>query len=234
MFATLAVISTAPVLAVLFYIYIRDQYEKEPWRLLIVGIVFGVIITHPIIQTENVIASFIPITGIIGEAFYSSFLVAAFTETAYKFTVLFLLTWRNKNLNERFDGIVYSVFISLGFAGLENVMYVFNPQIGGISTALSRAFLSVPAHGLFAVTTGYYFAMAKFVPKKRSMYLLKAFLVTWLIHGTYDFILLSGMTYYLLFFIPFLVLLWINGFRQMKRHIQASPFKLHRHKKSAE
>lgn len=218
-------IALAPVLASLFYIYIRDRYEKEPWRLLAVGVIFGVIITYPIIQVENLITGWIPITGIIGEAAYSGYLVAALTETAFKFIILYFLTWRNKNLNEPFDGIVYSVFIALGFAGLENVLYVYHPELGGVSTALLRAALSVPAHGLFAVTTGYYFAMAKLRREQRGWFLAKAFVVTWFLHGTYDFLLMSEMSYYLIAFIPLMAWLWIGGFRQMKRHSIASPFR---------
>lgn len=225
MYVRLLAAAVAPALIAVFYIYVRDRYEKEPWRLLLTGTVFGVIITYPIIQAENLVLSFLPITGTLGEAFFDAFIVAAFVETAFKYAVLFLLTWKNRNLNEHFDGIVYSVFISLGFAGLENVLYIFNPLFGGMLTALARAFLSVPAHGFFAVTTGYYFSMAKFEPQKRARYLTSAFFATWLMHGVYDFILLSGMKYYLLLFIPLIAYLWVNGFRQMKRHIEKSPFK---------
>jgi RsiW-degrading membrane proteinase PrsW (M82 family) len=221
----LLALALAPALILLAYVYIRDRYEKEPWRLLIVGVIFGVTITYPIIQVENLITSYLPVTGILGEALYSGFCVAAFTETAFKFTVLFLLTWNNRNLNERFDGIVYSVFIALGFAGLENVLYVFHDELGGAQTALIRAALSVPAHMLFAVTTGYFFAMAKFVPERKAWYLAKAFFVTWFIHGAYDFVLLSDTPHYLLLLVPLMAWMWRNGLRQMKKHIGASPFK---------
>jgi RsiW-degrading membrane proteinase PrsW (M82 family) len=215
----------APVLICAFYIYIRDQYEKEPIRLLLTGLCFGVIITFPIIQIENIITAMIPIGGLLFEAFYLSFIVAAFVEEGLKFIVLYCLTWRNRNFNERFDGIVYAVFIALGFAGFENILYVLNPELGGMATAFSRAIFSVPGHGFFGVMMGYYFAMAKFEPENRTKYMLLGFFAPWLIHGFYDFILLSGVPFVFFVFVPFLAYLWINGFKKMKKHIVDSPFK---------
>lgn len=40
--------ATAPIVAGLFYLYIRDKYEKEPWRMLVWGILFGVYATFVI------------------------------------------------------------------------------------------------------------------------------------------------------------------------------------------
>lgn len=215
----------APVLICAFYIYIRDKYEKEPVRLLFVGCIFGIVATFPIIQAENIVTAFMPIGGMLFEAFYISFIVASLVEEGFKFVILYCLTWHNKNLNERFDGIVYAVFISLGFAGFENILYVFNPDLGGMSTALSRAIFSVPGHGFFGVIMGYYFAMAKFEPENKAKYMFLGFIVAWFIHGLYDFILLSNMPYVMFVFIPFIVFMWINGFNKMKKHILRSPFK---------
>ncbi len=217
----------APVLICIFYIYIRDKYEKEPVRLLGVGVIFGVIITFPIIFAETIVTSFMPISGLLFEAFYMSFIVASLVEEGFKYIVLFILTWRNKNLNERFDGIVYSVFISLGFAGVENILYVFNPEMGGMSTAFARAIFSVPGHAFFGVMMGYYFSMAKLEPEKRVAYLIRGFFVAWFVHGLYDFILLSQPPYVMAIFIPFFGVMAYNGFRKMKIHLANSPFKSH-------
>ncbi|MDR2903335.1 MAG: PrsW family intramembrane metalloprotease [Clostridiales bacterium] len=223
--ASLFAAAAAPVLICVFYIYIRDKYEKEPIRLLLVGLGFGILITFPIIQAENAVTALMPIGGMLFDAFYQAFAVAAFVEEGLKFAVLYCLTWRNRNLNERFDGIVYAVFIALGFAGFENVLYVLNPELGGMATALSRAVFSVPGHGFFGVTMGYYFALAKFEPEKRAKYMALGFLVPFSIHGVYDFILLSGMPFVFFVFVPFVAFLWVSGFRKMKRHLLASPFK---------
>ncbi len=196
--------------------------------MLIIGLLSGVLITAPIIKAESFITDLMPLIpagGVKFEAFYMSFLVASLVEELFKYIVLIFLIWKNKNFNEKFDGIVYSVFISLGFAGIENVLYVINPELGGIDTALSRAFISIPAHALFGVIMGYYFALAKFEPEKRTKFIIYAFLIPFLVHGFYDFILLSEIEYMMIVFLIFLVYLWMTGFKKMKKHLQSSPFK---------
>ncbi len=225
-------LAIAPILIGLFYIYIRDKYEKEPVRLLLTGLVYGFVITVPIIQAENFVTLFIPNSGgVLMEAFYLSFLVASLVEELFKFAVLFFLVWRNDNFNERFDGIVYAVFISLGFAAVENVLYVTNPQMGGLNTALLRGVVSVPGHALFGVAMGYYFALSKFIRSKRVWLFIKAFFVPWFLHGVYDFILLSNMKLMMPVFIAFVAYMWFSGFKKMKRHIENSPFKINETKK---
>ncbi|MCL2396543.1 MAG: PrsW family glutamic-type intramembrane protease [Defluviitaleaceae bacterium] len=217
--------AVAPTLICLVYMYVRDKYEKEPWRLLVVGVIIGAVLTFPIMQASGFAMRFMPITGQLGEAAYSSFAVAALVEEGFKFVALFFLVWRNNNLNERLDGIVYAVFISLGFAGVENVLYVFSPHLGGLETALGRAVISVPSHSFFGIIMGYHFALAKFEPNKRAQHLFTAFFAAWAVHGVYNFILLSGHPYYLVVFVPFLLLFWRNGLRKIKTHLATSPFK---------
>jgi len=222
----LGTLAIAPGIICLVYMYIRDKYEKEPWRLLATGIVVGCIITFPIMQGQGFVARFMPIAlGHFGEAIFTSFAIAGLVEELFKFAALYFLVWRSRELNEPVDGIVYAVFISLGFAGVENVLYVFNPQLGGLNTALLRAVVSVPAHGLFGVIMGYYFALARFEPHRKHSNLALAFFVPWLVHGIYNTILLSGHAYYLVVFLPFLAWLWYGGFKKIKKHLQASPFK---------
>ncbi|NLK21669.1 MAG: PrsW family intramembrane metalloprotease [Epulopiscium sp.] len=214
-------VATAPVIIASVYIYIRDKYEKEPIKLLILGILFGLIIAAPIMEVEAFLSMFTPGTGGVLEAAYTSFVVASGTEEVFKFIVLYFLIWKNENFNEKFDGIVYAVFISLGFAGIENILYVFNPHLGGYQTAIARAVFSVPGHALFGVAMGYYYSIAKF--EKHT--LLKSFFVPWLLHGIYDFILIAKIPSLMLFFIPFVLYLWVQGMRKIKKHIQSSPFK---------
>lgn len=218
-------LALAPVLIAAFYIYIRDKYEKEPIWLLATGLVYGAVILVPIVRTENLLLTLTPNAGALAEAFFCAFIVAALSEEFYKYVVLFFLVWRNDNFNERFDGIVYAVFISLGFAGLENLMYVFNPSIGGMSTALSRAVFAVPGHALFGIAMGYYFALARFDRWQRTKHFALAFFVPFMLHGTYNFILMSDMPYLMLVFCVLIAYLWTSGLKKIKTHIDASPFK---------
>jgi len=220
---TLLSLAIAPIFICAFYFYIRDKYEKEPINLLTVGLFFGVVITFPIVFMGNVLMLFLPSGASLAfEAFYIAFVISSFTEEFFKYIVLFFLTWRNKNFNEKFDGIVYAVFVSLGFAFLENILYVFSDELGGTSTAINRAIFSVPGHALFGAHMGYYFGLAKFDGHK---YLVVAFLSPWLIHAIYNYILLSDIPFTLPIFTIFAACLWVSGLKKMDRLVKASPFK---------
>ena len=210
----LIIIALAPVFAIAIYIYIRDKYEREPFRLLLISLLVGSIITIPVGLIEGLLAN-------RGKAFvepaatvWNAFAVAASTEEIFKFIALYLLIWRNRHFNEKFDGIVYASFISLGFAGIENVFYVIE---GGMSVGITRAFTAVPAHALFGVLMGYQFGLARFYPEERFRRLFLALLIPIILHGIYDFILMSGHQFLLFAFIPFLIFLWLFGFLRIRQ-----------------
>ena len=209
----LLIFSLSPVFIILTYIYFRDKYEKEPIGLLIKSLIAGGLIVIPVMFVESGLSLFTPETGALSEAGYTAFVVAGFTEELFKFLALYALIWRNPDFNEKFDGIVYAVFISLGFAAVENVMYVAS---GGVGVALTRSLTAIPAHALFGITMGYFFGIAHMDPLKRTSYLRKAFLIPFLLHGIYDFIILSKVPVLLFLFIPFMIGLYISGFRKMK------------------
>ena len=102
----------------------------------------------------------------LATAAYDSFVVAAFTEEAFKYLVFLIFIWRNKHFNERFDGIVYATFISMGFAAVENVLYIIG---SGLGTGILRAFTAIPAHAIFGITMGYFLARAKFRPNNKAV-----------------------------------------------------------------
>jgi RsiW-degrading membrane proteinase PrsW (M82 family) len=216
------ILALAPVFAIAFYIYFRDKYEKEPVKKLITAFIAGVLIALPVSLFETLFATFTRQSDGYFKAFWDAFMVASLNEEAFKLAALTLLIWKSKDFNEKFDGIVYASFISLGFAAIENVLYVFQH---GFSTGIARAITAVPAHAFFGITMGFFFGMAKFYPKKRKKYLWMAFLVPFALHGTYDFILMVGHIYLLALFIPFVIYLWISGFKRMKQMNNASIFR---------
>lgn len=222
-------LALAPVVIILFYIFIRDKYEKEPFSLLFIGVFWGIVISVPIVFCENIIQrnllEYSQSYSVIQEAFIISFCVAAFVEEAFKFIVIYFLVWKNRNFNEFFDGIVYSVFVSLGFAATENILYVINPNMGGVETALLRAVFSVPAHGFFAVFMGYFIGLAKFGRKNKIVFLIGSFIVPFLLHGIYDFLLLSEIPFDDSLFILFYILMAFGAFVKMKSHSDKSVFK---------
>ncbi|MBE9517251.1 MAG: PrsW family intramembrane metalloprotease [Bacteroidetes bacterium] len=214
--------SLAPVFIILFYIYFRDKYEKEPLGMLIKALLLGIVIVIPVIFVERMLMILMPQSSKVAEAAYHAFVVAGSTEELFKFLALYLLVWKSPNFNEKFDGIVYAVFVSLGFAGVENVLYVMD---GGMQTALTRALTAVPAHAIFGITMGYYLGIAHMYRELKGKYLTRALLVPILLHGIYDFILMVEIDWLLLLFVPFLIVLYIMGIKKMKVLSDTSIFK---------
>lgn len=220
----LLLISTAPILIILVYIYYRDKYEREPLKLLFEGLVAGGVIVFPIIYFEQQIDLFSVNMPQMGSAAWTAFMVAALVEEAFKFFAVYVLIWRNSNFNEKFDGIVYAVFVSLGFALVENIGYVLKFD-NGLQVGITRAFTAVPAHAMFGIMMGYWFGLARFIPSKRKIYLIKAFIYPFLLHGIYDFILMSGHELLLSLFIPFLIYMVYISRKRMKNLEVTSFFK---------
>lgn len=222
--AILTELALAPALMAWFYIFIRDKYEKEPYYFLLVSAIYGIFITIVILLVQKRVEVFFVKDDGWRELISTAFITSSGVEEAIKFTFLYFLVWKNKNFNEPFDGIVYAVFISIGFAALENIIYVLNPVIGGVGTAISRAIFSVPGHGLFGCIMGFYFAEGKFYGNDELM-LFKAYTHAWFAHAIYNAILLSGSKYYMIVFMPYFYWLWKNALKKMRIHLKNSPFK---------
>ena len=161
MINNLLFISIAPVFIIAFYVYYRDKYEKEPFSVLLKALFTGILIILPIVIIERILTLFSEDMEDLQNAAYTAFIVAGLTEEGMKYLAFYVFFWRNKNFNEKFDGIVYAVFIALGFAAIENIFYVL---IGGYGIGILRALTAVPAHALFGTMMGYHFGLARFNP----------------------------------------------------------------------
>lgn len=218
-------LAVLPVALLLVYIYVQDKYEKEPLGLLLLAF-FGGMIAIPM---DLGLVALINSIHYSSSLFYSAFVEAGFCEELCKFIILFLFFWWNKNFNEHMDGIVYAVFVGLGFACVENVLYVFQ---GGIGTGIVRALLSVPGHFLFAVIMGYFLSLAKFEKGQRFGYLLLSLFIPALAHGLFDWSLMIAQDIstlvaliILVLFIIGDILLWRISIKFIRRHQENSPFK---------
>jgi len=201
----LLIIALVPVFIILVYVYSRDRYEREPLMLLFEGLVAGGVIVFPVVYFEN-----------------------HMQQLGVNFAV-YVLIWKNPEFNELFDGVVYAVFVSLGFALVENIGYVFGSETG-IKVGLMRAFTAVPAHAMFGVMMGYRFGLARFIPSKRLKYLGLAFLVPFLFHGVYDFILMSQNQFLIFLFLPFVCYLLWRSMLRIKQLVPNSAFNPDHHK----
>ena len=184
----LLIAAIAPVLAILIYIYVQDKYEKEPKRLLISSFLFGGIISILIVFALYFFTGrLIPVTDpfSIWQQFIQAFIVVALAEEFSKYVIVKYYAQPKKEFNEPYDGIIYAVMVSMGFACTENIMYVLD---GGYEIAILRAFTAVPAHATFGILMGYFMGKAKF-SKNRTFLNLTGLFFAVLFHGAYDFFL---------------------------------------------
>jgi RsiW-degrading membrane proteinase PrsW (M82 family) len=191
----------APVFIIIIYIYVKDKYEKEPKRLLLLSFISGAIVSVLITTLlYTAFDVFLPLKNnySIQQQFIKAFFVVALTEEFSKYIIVRYVSQPRKAFNEPFDGIIYAVMVSMGFAATENLMYVLQ---GGMEVAILRAFTAVPAHATFAIIMGYFMGKAKFSNNKVILNFTGLFLAI-MFHGTYDFFL----------FIDFIQGVWIGAF----------------------
>ena len=187
----LLALALAPALAIMIYIYIKDKYEREPVKLLLknfgLGATASIVITLIIgLVLKLIFPTADPLS--VAEQFFKAFIIVALVEEFSKYIIVRYYAQRNKEFDEPFDGIVYAVMVSMGFAALENILYVYQ---FGMANGIVRAFTAVPAHASFAIIMGYYMGKAKFAPTKKEkikLNLTGLFAAT-LFHGAYDFFL---------------------------------------------
>ncbi len=213
----------APVIIFLYFIY-RNDTHKEPFKLLIKCLLGGLVAVILTLTFNIPITQFKYLFNFpLGNEFFDAFFSAAIPEELSKFIALYLVVRKSRDFDQHYDGIVYAVFVSLGFAAIENIMYVLQ---GGMNVAAVRAVLTIPGHGFFGVLMGYYFSLAHFHKGSGSwLYWLKAILYPVIFHGIYDFILfVLGYTIdypivIIILFISFtylIIRLWKLGFRKIK------------------
>jgi RsiW-degrading membrane proteinase PrsW (M82 family) len=184
-----------PAILLLLFIYHKDS-KPEPKKLLLKAFFIGVLITIPIILLELGISYILfgstdVVTGSFVTALISAFAVAALPEEVFKLLGLRWVTKNNPFFDEHFDGIVYAVFVSLGFASVENVLYLFGEYDEWVSVAIARGLLSVPGHYAFGILMGYFYSMYIFV-ERSTFNGVMALAAPILAHGIYDTIAFSS------------------------------------------
>lgn len=219
----LLLLALAPGAAIVLYIYLKDKHEREPLMLLLISFIYGAL------STIATLAISLPLEMLIltkeddvVHQFVNAFFKVALVEEFSKFFFVRFILYRNKNFNEPFDGIVYAVMVSMGFATLENIVYVF--QYGAV-TGVLRMFTAVPAHATFGVLMGFFLGKAKFTHRKELWFSVLALAAATVFHGSYDYF----------WFISYVPGIWIGaiislvvGFvlarKAIRLHQQASPF----------
>ncbi len=210
-----------PVVLVFWYVYHKDKYEREPLGLVLKVVLFGAIFSLVCIPVERflegVIYSYYGGIVSVRSEFVQNTVGVGLVEELIKWSVVMIFVWRTDDFDFRYDGIVYSVSSALGFAGLENILYVLNY---GTSVSIGRAIFSIPGHAAFGVFMGFYLSRAKDCELKqngfgRGVNLVLSVAVPVLVHGMYDFLLSdismqTGLNSYFIFFVLIVdILAWL-------------------------
>ena len=214
-------IAIIPTILLGYFIYKKDILEKEPIGLLMLLFISGVISTLPAAAIEQLIMPFIEqISDYTAYIFTLSFIGVALVEELCKALLTYEICWKNKNFNYVYDAIVYCVFTSLGFATLENVLYV---TAFGMQAAVLRAIVSVPAHAFFGVSMGYYMGIAKYHQKanenkKKYINIVLSLIIPVTLHGIFDFLLLTNSETMVIIFFVFVLFMYIISYLKVKKH----------------
>lgn len=215
----------APSLALFSYFYLRDQFSQEPSRLLFQSFIYGAVLTFPILFLQYVFNE----EEVFNHALTNYILFPSIIEEFFKWLVLLIAIFRHVDFEDPYDGILYGASVSLGFATVENIIYLLE---FGTDIAFMRALLPVSSHALFGVVMGYYLGKAKFSEAGREKeWLFWAFFIPLILHVLYnaslhfnDNILFGA--------VPFMLFLWWFGLRKVKQaHLLSLTHYHHRNSK---
>jgi RsiW-degrading membrane proteinase PrsW (M82 family) len=224
-----------PIAILVYYIVRKDKNSPEPAGQLIKAFLFGVLsipVSMCISVPLEMLGVFVDNPVTVGEAVATSFWGAAIPEEIAKFVMLWLVLRNNRYFDEKMDGIVYAVCVSLGFAAFENVMYLMSNQQDFLSVGIGRALFAVPGHFCFGIAMGYYYSLAKFYPQASAKTKALVLVAPIIIHGLYDSILfvssvtpaISGIL--MVAFLIFCHKMWKFGSKKINEHLHRDQYKL--------
>ncbi|MEO0288325.1 MAG: PrsW family glutamic-type intramembrane protease [candidate division WOR-3 bacterium] len=201
------ILSVLPFVILIRYFYLRDRKDKEPLSMILFSFIFGIFLVFPAIVIESIFSEIFEVLQI--KQVYRAGLNGGMVEESLKFLTFIFFIYRNKNFDEPFDAIFYSVLISLGFAFLENIFYITSY---GMVVAFTRPFTAIPAHALFGTVMGYFFMKAKFFHGKAIVYRIYIFLalvIPVFLHFIYNFIVSLNLIFGEIVFVFLIVYLGI-------------------------
>ncbi len=216
-FLFIFLIAFAPGIFWLWIVYTRDRYQPEPRRLVIRTFLLGMLVSIPVAVVESFLypepIDRATLEGNLASAAYVAFAVAGVTEELGKFLVVRGTMYRSKYFDEPIDGIVYSSSAALGFASLENLVYVLQ---FGVEVMLARGPVSTLAHAVFSAFWGYPLALRKAGKQRVPLGVAFGLLIAIIVHGLFNFILFRGGTLSVVF-LPFFAVSVIIFFVMIRR-----------------
>ncbi len=225
--AILIAAAVIPAAVLMIFVYRKDRIEKEPDWLLLQLVLFGALATLPAVLAESFGSGVLSAAfGDRGDTqaydFWMFFVVVGLSEELFKYLAMRWRTWRSPHFNCRFDGVVYAVFVSLGFALAENIGYVL---LYGFGAAVARAITAVPGHASFGVFMGACYGFARRAANSGAygasrFWRWLAVLLPATIHGCYDYIAVGadgGVTESFLVFVAVVFLAALVLLRNLSR-----------------
>jgi len=205
----LLALGLGPVGFWLLYFYLKDRFEPEPLRWILKIFFLGMLVVLPVavieILAETVTGPFLMMT-----------VVAPVAEELGKFAVVYYGVYHHAEFSEPMDGIIYAVTAALGFASLENLLYITQyariSLFMGITVGVLRAILSVPGHALYSSIWGYAMGVAKFRQGiRRGEIILAGLALAILLHALFNFLILDvfGFVILIVFLVP--AMWWLFG-----------------------
>ena len=221
MIRLLIILASLPGILLIVFVYKQDKIEKEPKGLLLKLMLFGVLSIIPALIAELLGGAILGLIFDESSVIYKvidCFLIVALSEEGFKFLMLKAGSWKSREFNYSFDGVVYAVSTGLGFAIVENILYVLQ---SGVGLAFMRAFTAIVAHAVFGVIMGIFYGKARQFEtlcdeKRKKLYFRRALLYPALVHGLYDYLLsiesiLAGVA-----FVAVLIVLYVIMFAGVK------------------
>jgi RsiW-degrading membrane proteinase PrsW (M82 family) len=205
----LIALSLGPVAFWLLYFYLKDRFEPEPLRWVLKVFILGMLVVLPVVVIET-------IAEVVTGPFLLVTVVAPTVEELGKFAVVYIWVFHDTEFSEPMDGIIYAVTAALGFASLENLLYITQyARISlsmGITVGVLRAILSVPGHALYSSIWGYALGVAKFRQGiRRNEIILAGLALAILLHALFNFLILNvfGFVILIVFLVP--AMWWLFG-----------------------
>lgn len=218
----LIILAILPTIIICKYVYDKDK-DKEPRGLLSKLLLSGVLAAMLVIAISVVLEALIPWLVLTDDVSFARLLVIAFIriallEEGMKLLMVYLFGYKNQEFDETYDIIIYSIFVSLGFAAFENIAYILSN--GSIAIGIIRGLVSVPSHAFDALFMGYYLSLAKISNIKNAKQLerknfFNSLIIPTTLHGIYDFCLMSGNIPLILFSIVFVIFLYIVSINKL-------------------
>ena len=215
----LLILSILPIILIAYYIYNKD-YDKEPTHLLVKLLIGGVLSVIPAVYIEFLVDDIFPSIDIMTKIQFAVYILIdiAFVEEVFKWFIVYIFSYNSEEFDYMYDGVVYACFTSLGFAAVENILYVTGSS--SLTTGLLRAFISVPAHTCFGIIMGLLLAKAKknFIKGKDFSSAISLFLSITLpsfLHAVFDYLLCSEGKYNNYIFITFVTFLFVFCFTKL-------------------